>query len=122
VRIEAFQQEREFLILKSDKNFSEYSERVCVLNGFSIDEPRTLVNTQVSGVLKRQSFVCYITKRDRGELRRILKLPAFFPLYIVRDQRRNRDYTVAFGKTALLLDSVLLWQSKKNLEDEPIIL
>ncbi|MBI4673591.1 MAG: type I-D CRISPR-associated helicase Cas3' [Chloroflexi bacterium] len=122
LRIEQFNEERDKLVLKSNQDFSLYSERVVVLNGFSIDEPRAQAVTSVNSILKRQSVVCYITKTDRGELRRRLRLPAHFPLYVVRDMHRNRDYTIAFGKTALLLDSVLLRFKNKNVEDEPIIL
>lgn len=122
VRIEQFNEERDKLVLKSNQDFSLCSERVVVLNGFSIDEPRTQAVPAVNSILRRQKVVCYITKMDRGELRRRLHLPAYFPLYLARDMRRNRDYTVAFGKTALLLDSVMLRFKNRNIEDEPIIL
>jgi len=122
VRIKQFNAERETLVLKSDKEFALYSDQVVVLNGFSIAEPRTQAVSEVNAILKRQSVVCYITRMDRGELRRRLHLPAYFPLYLARDQHRNRDYTVAFGKTALLLDSVMLRHRNKNVEDEPIII
>lgn len=122
VRVEQFNEERDKLVLKSSRDFSLLSDRVVVLSGFSIAEPRTQAVTEVNAILKRQSVVCYVTRTDRGELRRRLRLPAHFPLYLARDMHRNRDYTVAFGKAALLLDSVMLRFKNKNVEDEPIII
>ncbi len=123
VRIEQFHKERERLVLKIGVDLSLHSDHVVVLSGFAIEEPRTnIAVAEVNRVLRRQSFVCYATRMDRGELRRRLHLPALFPLYTVRDMHRHRDYTVAFGKAALLLDSVMLRFRSKSLEDEPIII
>lgn len=123
VRIEQFHEEREKLVLKIGVDLSLHSDHVVVLSGFAIEKPRTSIAlTEVNRVLRRQSFVCYVTRMDRGELRRRLHLPALFPLYTMRDMHRHRDYTVAFGKAALLLDSVMLRFKNKNVENEPIIL
>ena len=117
--------ERESLVLKLNENLSEYPElleTICVLNGFRVDEPRTSYTLPVvNKVLKRQSVVCCISKRDRRELYRRLQLPPFFSLYRLRDQRGAREYTVAFGKAALMLEP-LLWRLRDKDEDNaPII-
>ncbi len=126
LKVTAFYPEREALILCLNENLAEYPElleTICVLSGFRIAEPRTsYALPAVNEVLKRQEVVCCISKRDRRELWRRLRLPPFFPLYRLRDQRGSREYTVAFGKAALMLEP-LLWRLRDRDEDEaPIIL
>lgn len=125
VKVTAFYPERERLVLKTPENLAECPElleTICVLSRFSIAEPRT--NTAlpvVKEVLKRQKVVCCITKKDRGELWRRLRLPSLFPLYRLRDQRGNREYTVAFGKQALMLEPLLLRMRDRDEDQAPII-
>lgn len=121
-----FYPERESLVLRLNENLSEFPELlevICVLSGFRIAEPRTsYALPAVNDVLKCQEVVCCVSKRDRRELWRCLHLPSFFPLYRLQDQRGNREYTVAFGKAALMLEP-LLWRLRNRDEDEaPIIL
>ncbi len=120
-----FYPERERLILKLNENLAEHPElleTICVLSGFSIAEPRTShVLPVVNEVLKRQKVVCCISKRDRGELWRRLRLPSLFPLYRLRDQRGNREYTVTFGKQALMLEPLLLRMRDRDEDQAPII-
>jgi len=120
-----FYPERERLILKLNENLAEHLElleTICVLSGFSIAEPRTShVLPVVNEVLKRQKVVCCISKRDRGELWRRLRLPSLFPLYRLRDQRGNREYTVTFGKQALMLEPLLLRMRDRDEDQAPII-
>lgn len=122
LRIEHFNEEREWLKLKSGEDFSLNTDRVVVLKGFSIETPRNLTVQDINAVLRRQSVVCYITREDPLRLRLMLHLPPMFPLFTVIDMHRNREYAVAFGKQALLLDSVILKRKNRNLDDEPIIL
>lgn len=126
LKVSEFYSEREPLVLGLNENLAEYSElleTICVLSGFRIAEPRTShALPAVNKVLKRQKVVCCITKHDRRELWRRLWLPPLFPLYRLQDQRGNREYTVAFGKAALMLEP-LLWRLRGRDEDEaPIIL
>lgn len=121
LKIVQFNPEREWLKLKVGEDLSLLSDQVCVLRGLAIAEPTSVQLPMVNEVLKRQAVVCYVTRRDPRELRRILRLPAHFPLYTVRDIHRNRDYTITFGKAALMLEAQLLGWRNKNVEDEPII-
>ncbi|MFN3763552.1 MAG: hypothetical protein ACK4WK_10180, partial [Anaerolineae bacterium] len=121
----AFHPERESLILRLNENLAESPELlgvVCVLSGFRIAEPRTsYALPAVNEVLKRQEVVCCISKFDRDELRRRLRLPPLFPLYRLQDQR-GKEYSVAFGKAALMVEP-LLWRLQGRDEDNaPIIL
>jgi len=122
LRIEHFNEERDWLKLKSGEEFARYLDHVAVVKGFSIDNPHTMTTQNINAILRRQSAVCYITRDKPMDLRRMLHLPPMFPLFVCTDMHRNREYTVAFGKNALLLDSVLLKRRNRNLDDEPIIL
>jgi CRISPR-associated endonuclease/helicase Cas3 len=121
LKIVQFNSEREWLKLKVGEDLSLLSEQVFVLRGLAIAEPTSVQLSAVNEVLKRQPVVCYATRRDMRELRRMLRLPMYFPLYTARDIHRNRDYTLAFGKTALMLEAQLLRWRKKDVENEPII-
>jgi CRISPR-associated endonuclease/helicase Cas3 len=103
---------REVLILCLNEDLARYPElleKICVLSGFRIALPRTShALPAINEVLKHQEVVCCISKRDRRELRRRLRLPPLFPLFRLLDQRGNREYTVTFGKQALMLESLLL--------------
>jgi CRISPR-associated endonuclease/helicase Cas3 len=121
LKIVQFNAEREWLKLKVSEDLSLLSDQVFVLRGLAIAEPTSVQLPAVNEVLKRQPVVCYATRRDARELRRMLHLPAHFPLYTARDIHRNRDYTLAFGKAALMLEAQLIRWHKRNVEDEPII-
>lgn len=124
IRIEAFNEEHERLELWIGKDLSrpDFKDQVKVLNGFRIAEPRSnpCLST-INAILTRQNVVCYCTRHDQRDLRRMLHLPAMFPLFRVKDMY-DKPYNVAFGKTALLLDSVMLKYKNRNLEDTPIII
>ncbi|MFZ5916086.1 MAG: type I-D CRISPR-associated helicase Cas3' [Chloroflexota bacterium] len=121
LKIVQFNAEREWLKLKVSEDLSLWSDQVFVLRGLAIAEPTSVQLPAVNEVLKRQAVVCYATRRDPRELRRILRLPAHFPLYTAVDIHRNRDYTLAFGKAALMLEAQLLGWKNKDVENEPII-
>jgi CRISPR-associated endonuclease/helicase Cas3 len=125
LRVTTFYPEREGLLLKLNEDLSEYPElldTIRVLGTFRITEPRTThALNVVNEVLKRQQVVCCISKRDRRELWRQLWLPPLFPLYRLHDQRGNREYSVAFGKDALMLEPLLVRLRNKDENEAPII-
>jgi CRISPR-associated endonuclease/helicase Cas3 len=125
LKVTNFYPERERLILKINENLAEHPElldTICVLSGFSIAEPRTShALPGLNEVLKRQKVVCCVSKRDRGELWRRLRLPSLFPLYRLNDQRGNREYMVTFGKQALMLEPLLLRMRDRDEDQAPII-
>jgi hypothetical protein len=97
-------------------------DTIRILCTFRIAEPRTAhALNVVNEVLKRQQVACCISKRDRGELWRQLCLPPLFPLYRLHDQRGNREYSVAFGKEALMLEPLLVRLRNKDENEAPVI-
>jgi CRISPR-associated endonuclease/helicase Cas3 len=116
-----FYEEREQLVLWIGKDLSQHKDRIQVLSGLRIQEPHTCPSkSEINAILSRQQVVCYCTKEESRNLRRLLRLPAMFQLFRIRD-KYDKEYTIAFGKTALLLDSVMLRYKNKNLDD-PIII
>jgi hypothetical protein len=120
----AFYPEREALVLRLNVNLTEYPElldTVCVCSAFSIAEPRTShALPAINEVFKRQKVICCITNRERGELLR-RRLPPVFPLYRLRDQRGNREYTVTFGKQALMIEPLLIRLRNRDEDEAPFI-
>jgi hypothetical protein len=121
LRIDKFAEERGRLVLKIREDLSLFSDRVVVLTALGIAEPRTSPSlVEVNAVLQRQKIVCYATRVERNRVRYMLHLPAMFPLYTVQDVN-GKEYTMAFGKDALLLEAQLLGFHHKNAENAPII-
>lgn len=121
LKVVEFIAEREVLKLKVSCDLSLLCEQVFVLQGLGIAEPASTQLPAVNEVLRRQAVVCYATRRDARELRRMLRLPMHMPLYTGVDVHRNRNYTLAFGKSALMLEAQMIGWRKKSVEDEPII-
>jgi len=120
--VDAFRSERERLILQID-HFEPRTQlnQVLLLGGLSIKQPRNEETKLLNMVLRRQRVIGYITRRESKELRRRLKLPAFFPLYQLHDSH-EACYTLAIGQAALLLEAEAFWLKEQDEEDAPIIL
>ncbi|HBL14713.1 MAG TPA: type I-D CRISPR-associated helicase Cas3' [Cyanobacteria bacterium UBA11162] len=73
---------------------------------------------QISRRLENRGLVCFISDRDRATLRAKLGLPIHFQAYGLSDRTEERKppYTIAFGRSALLLET-LTWHWKPK-EDE----
>ncbi len=122
LKVEQFNAEREMLKLTiSGVDIRCNTQKVIVVSQFAVVEPRSPALADFNAVLKRQMLVCYISPIDAAELRMRLRLPAFFPLYRLVDIRNSREYTIAFGKAALLLEAEALIIRDKDPDNTPII-
>jgi CRISPR-associated endonuclease/helicase Cas3 len=83
--------------------------KVQILKGLEV----TIEPNAISKALSRRGIVCYISDRPRGDLRARLGLPMQFQAYGLSDRLNDRDppYTIAFGKSALMLET-LTWYWK----------
>lgn len=83
--------------------------KVQILKGLEV----TIEPNAISQALSRRGIVCYISDRPRGDLRARLGLPMQFQAYGLSDRLNDRDppYTIAFGKSALMLET-LIWRWK----------
>jgi CRISPR-associated endonuclease/helicase Cas3 len=119
--VEQFWDERERLILQIDRfEPKRCANQVILLQGLSIKKPRNEDTSTLNSFLRKQRVVGYITQKDAKELRRRLRLPAFFPLYSLEDSY-EKSYTLALGQAALLLEAEALRLKNKDEEQEPII-
>lgn len=90
------------------------SSKVQVLKGLQVS---TGIN-DISKALYQRGLVCYISDWDRANLRIKLGLPIHFQAYSLSDRFNDQKpaYTIAFGQSALLLET-LIWHWKPR-EDE----
>lgn len=89
------------------------SGKVQILKGLEV----TGGSNDISKALSKRSLVCFISDRDRATLRAKCGLPIHFQAYGLSDRFNGKpDYTIAFGRSALLLET-LIWHWKPK-EDE----
>ncbi|WP_373540350.1 type I-D CRISPR-associated helicase Cas3' [Chamaesiphon sp.] len=83
--------------------------KVQILKGLEV----TIPPNAITHALSRRGIVCYISDLPRGDLRARLGLPMQFQAYGLSDRLNDRDppYTIAFGKSALMLET-LTWHWK----------
>jgi CRISPR-associated endonuclease/helicase Cas3 len=88
--------------------------KVQILKGLEV----TAGENAISRALYRHGVVCYISDRRRDDLRAKLGLPMQFQAYGLSDHPDDRSppYTIAFGQSALMLET-LTWRWKLK-EDE----
>ncbi len=119
LKILEFYQERETLLLGWENvHIREYTGRVVALKGCVVKAPRTSKDLDLlSRFLRRQWLVCYFTTKKPEEVRKMVNLPPYFPLYLVE---QTKTYTATFGKYALLLEAEMLRFRGKNEEEAAI--
>lgn len=119
-RVTRYLTERQHFTLGLKRDLCEEEERlhqIQVLKGFYVKESRQPWVDAVNKILKKQKLVCVISDRDPYELKRSLWLPLLFPVYRLSDLY-DSEFAVAFGKEALLLESLLFY--RKTGGDRPI--
>lgn len=97
------------------------SAKVQVLKGLEIRQPHGDGVNKVSNAVSGRGLVCFVSDYDRAYLRGRLGLPIHFQAYSLADKhcgdnKRTPPYTIAFGQSALMLET-LLWYWKPK-EDE----
>lgn len=88
--------------------------KVQILKGLEV----TIGANAISQALHRRCIVCYISDRSREELRAKLGLPMQFQAYGLSDRPDDRapPYTIAFGKSALMLETLTWrWKPKEDI-------
>lgn len=113
--------ERENFVLGIKRDLAEHPEylhQAQVLKGFMIKESRQPDVDQVNKALRKQRLVCVISRTPARELKRKLWLPLLFPIHRLFDLYGS-EYSVAFGKPALMLESLLFYRPTED--NNPII-
>lgn len=89
--------------------------RVQILKGLEIEG--TDIPTRLRRAVSQRGMVCFVSDRDRATLRTKLGLPMQFQAYGLSDRTDdpNPAYTIAFGQSALMLEtSIWYWKPKEN--------
>ncbi|MGB3205993.1 MAG: type I-D CRISPR-associated helicase Cas3' [Crinalium sp.] len=104
----------QFYCSRDDLSDMAKSSKVQILKGLEV----TAGINEISKALYRSELVCFISDRDRATLRAKLGLPIHFQAYGLSDRVDDRKppYTIAFGQSALLLET-LIWHWKPQ-QDE----
>jgi len=83
---------------------------VQVLTGLEIWQPDNRWAGEINKKLRQQGLVCYLLQKQVAEVRRLLQLPMHFQIYPISDLSSVHDvtapYSIAFGQSALLLDTL----------------
>ncbi|MBW4435419.1 MAG: type I-D CRISPR-associated helicase Cas3' [Pelatocladus maniniholoensis HA4357-MV3] len=96
------------------------SGKVQVLKNLEIRQPHGSGINKISDAVSGRCLVCFISDCDRAYLRAKLGLPIHFQAYSLADKYSSDDkksppYTIAFGKSALMLETLLwFWKPKKD--------
>lgn len=88
--------------------------KVQILKGLKV----TTGETSISRALYRRGIVSYVSDCSREELRAKLGLPMQFKAYGLSDHLDDRapPYTIAFGKSALMLETLIWrWKPKEDI-------
>ncbi|WP_448561809.1 type I-D CRISPR-associated helicase Cas3' [Trichothermofontia sp.] len=101
--------------LYTGNNFMQIKQlgRVQILKGLEV----TGGPNAISRSLSQRGMVCFISDRDRAYLKTRLGLPMHFQAYGLSDRwdDPNPPYTIAFGKAALMLESLIwYWKPKER--------
>lgn len=84
--------------------------KVKVLTGLKIWSPNNIWVESMNHHLKQQAIVCYVLRKPMREVRLRLQLPMHFQIYPITDANTVHDttapYSVAFGQSALLIDTL----------------
>ncbi|MBD2454643.1 type I-D CRISPR-associated helicase Cas3' [Nostoc sp. FACHB-87] len=84
--------------------------KVQVLKGVEIWQPENYWIGAINKKLKQEGLVSYVIRRPVAEVRMRLRLPMHFQIYPISDQYSfhdtNAPYAIAFGHSALLLDTL----------------
>ncbi|MEG4634759.1 type I-D CRISPR-associated helicase Cas3' [Microcoleus sp. AR_TQ3_B6] len=74
-------------------------------------------SNEINRKLSNRGLVCFVSDRDRATLRAKCGLPVHFQAYALREPSDGKaNYTIAFGRSALLLET-LIWHWKPQ-QDE----
>ena len=98
----------------SDLGTITKSGKIQILKGLEVNAG----SNQISRALSRQNLVCYISDYERSYLRAKLALPIYFQAYGLSNRMNDSKppYTIAFGQSALLLET-LIWHWKPKEDD-----
>ena len=112
MKLHAYREERlnwRFTYPAQDLQAISDTWKVNVLQGIQVWQPENRWISEINKRLKTQPLVSFVVRCPLMEVRKRLRLPMHFQLYPLDEVgRRDRDaiYSVAFGQSALMLETV----------------
>ncbi|RMF23887.1 MAG: type I-D CRISPR-associated helicase Cas3', partial [Cyanobacteria bacterium J083] len=92
--------------------------KVIVLTQIQVWQPDNYWVSQINKQLKKQALVSYVLPFPVAEIRNRLRLPMHFQIYPISDRTSIHDpsppYSIAFGQSALLIDTLAHWLKSKG--------
>ncbi len=85
---------------------------VQILKGIEVWQPENYWIGEINKRLKRKALVCYVLRFPVAEVRMRLRLPMHFQIYPISDRNSihgSAPYAIAFGQSALLIDTLASW-------------
>ncbi|AFZ37992.1 CRISPR-associated helicase, Cas3 family (plasmid) [Stanieria cyanosphaera PCC 7437] len=99
------------------KDISE-AYKVMVLTQIQVWQPENYWISQINKQLKKQALVSYVLPFAVAEIKNRLRLPMHFQIYPISDRTSIHDpsplYSIAFGQSALLIDTLAHWLKSKG--------
>jgi CRISPR-associated endonuclease/helicase Cas3 len=93
--------------------------KVQVLLDIQVWQPQNYWISEINKQLKKQALVSYVVPLPMDEVRRRLQLPMHFEIYPISDQFSVHDatppYCIAFGQSALLVDTQANWLKSEGI-------
>ena len=103
----------QFYCSRDDLSEIAKSGKVQIIKGLEVTGGTNEINRKLSN----RGLVCFVSDRDRATLRAKCGLPVHFQAYALSDPSDGKaNYTIAFGRSALLLET-LIWHWKPQ-QDE----
>ncbi len=93
--------------------------KVMVLTHIQVWQPENYWISQINKKLKKQALVSYVLPFPVAEIRNRLRLPMHFQIYPISDRNSIHGtvpYSIAFGQSALLIDTLAHWLKSKGAE------
>lgn len=92
--------------------------KVQVLKEIEVWQPDNYWVGEINKHLKKQPLVCYVLRHSVAAVRSRLRLPMHFQIYPICDRYSFHDatppYAIAFGQSALLVDTLAHWLKSKG--------
>ena len=98
------------------KNIAE-AYKVMVLTQIQVWQPENYWISQINKQLKKQALVSYVLPFPVAEIRNRLRLPMHFQIYPISDRSSIHGtipYSIVFGQSALLIDTLAHWLKSKG--------
>ncbi len=113
LKVHEYIPERLKLVLGVPYDVTPLLNHIQVLHGITVREPHPVWRDKVNFKLKQLKLPAIVSDMERSELKGLLHLDPLFPVYRLQDDTGN-EYALAFGQSALLLDSLLFFRKTKG--------